>query len=122
MHMPTELDFAVTNRAEGDGTPIITVAGEVDLYRIPALTQALESASGTARVVLDLRDVTFLDSATLALLVREHRRLQEAGGELIVRVGEQTPTTAFAVTGFDRILAIQYAGAAGAQGEKAAEG
>jgi len=27
-----------------------------------------------------------------------------------VRVGEDTPTTVFAVTGFDRILAIQYAG------------
>jgi STAS domain len=60
----------------GDGTPIITVAGEIDLYRIPALTQALESAPGTARVVVDLRDVTFLDSTTLALLVREHRRLK----------------------------------------------
>ncbi len=108
--MPTELDFAVTNRAAGDGTPIITVAGEIDLYRIPALTQALESAPGTARVVVDLRDVTFLDSTTLALLVREHRRLKEAGRELIVRVGEQTPKTAFAVTGFDRILAIQHDG------------
>jgi len=110
MHMPTELDFAVTNRAAGDGTSIIAVAGEIDLYRIPALTQALESAPGTARVVLDLRDVTFLDSTTLALLVREHRRLKEAGRELIVRVGEHTPPTAFAVTGVDRILAIQYAG------------
>jgi anti-anti-sigma factor len=109
MYMPTELDFAVTNRADGDGTTIITVAGEIDLYRIPALTQALESALGSATVVLDLRDVTFLDSTTLALLVREHRRLKEAGRELIVRIGEHTPTTAFAVTGFDRILAIQHA-------------
>lgn len=119
MHMPSELDFALTNRADRDGTPIIVVAGEIDLYRIPALTQALESAPGTARVVLDLREVTFLDSTTLALLVQEHRRLEEVGRELIVRVGEHTPTTAFAVTGFDRILAIEYAGA---QGEKAAEG
>ena len=113
--MQTERDFAVTSRADGDGTSIIAVAGEVDLYRIPALTQELESAPATPRVVLDLTDVTFLDSTTLALLVREHRRLQAAGRQLIVRVGEHTPTTVFAVTGFDRILAIQYAGAAVAQ-------
>jgi anti-anti-sigma factor len=110
MHTPAELDFAVTNRAGENGTTIVAVAGELDLYRIRALTQALQSASDTARVVLDLRKVTFLDSTTLALLVQEHRRLQEAGRELIVRVGEQTPTTAFTVTGIDRIVAIQYAG------------
>ena len=65
--------------------------------------------SRVGRVIVDLQDVTFLDSTTLALLVREHRRLQSAGHELIVLVGEQTPLTVFAVTGIDRILTIRPA-------------
>lgn len=105
--MPVELDFTLTTRRAEDGTAILAATGELDLYRIPALTQALQSAAGADRIVVDLRAVTFLDSGTLALLVHEHRHRHEAGRELVVRVGKQTPTTVFAVTGIDRILAIE---------------
>ena len=105
--LATEVDFAITTRAQADGSTRVALAGELDLYRVPALAAALEVAAG--RIVVDLQDVTFLDSATLALLVQEHRRLQSAGHELIVLVGEQTPLTVFAVTGFDRILTIRPA-------------
>ena len=101
------VDFALTTRAHDDGTTLVALAGELDFYRVPALADALQAAAG--RVVVDLQEVTFVDSASLALLVREHRRLQAAGRELSVLVGEQTPTTAFAVTGIDRILTIRSA-------------
>ncbi|MGZ8693315.1 MAG: STAS domain-containing protein [Gaiellaceae bacterium] len=109
MRTPTESEFAITNRAEL-GATVVAVAGELDLYRIPALTEALHSVPCTGRVVVDLREVTFLDSTTLALFVRAHRRLQEAGRELILWVGKQTPMRAFTVTGIDRVLAIESVG------------
>ena len=90
-----------------DGSTLVRLAGELDLYRIPPVAAALQTATG--RTVVDLQDVTFLDSATLALLVQEHRRRLSAAGELIVIVGEQTPTTVFAVTGVDQILTIRPA-------------
>ena len=99
------VDFALTTRAQQDGSTLVELAGELDFYRVPALAQALQAAEGG--VVVDLHEVTFLDSATLALLVTEHRRLRAAGQELTVLVGEETPTTAFAVTGIDRILTIR---------------
>ena len=105
--MVTEVDFAITTRAQADGSTRVALAGELDLYRVPELAAALEVAAGG--IVVDLQDVTFLDSTTLALLVQEHRRLQAAGHELIVLIGEQTPTTVFAITGFDRILTIRPA-------------
>lgn len=105
--MATEADFAITTRTEADGSTFVTLAGELDLYRTPALTAAIQTARG--RIIVDLQDVTFLDSTTLALLVREHRRLESAGNELIVLVGEQTPLTVFTVTGFDQILTIRPA-------------
>ena len=99
------MDFAITTRAHADGSTLIAVSGELDLYRVPELAGALAAAAG--RIVVDLEEVTFLDSTTLALLVQHHRRLEAAGHELIVLVGEQTPTSVFAVTGIDRILTIR---------------
>ena len=101
------VDFALTIRARDDGCTLVVLAGELDLHRVPALADALQAATGP--VVVDLQEVTFLDSATLVLLVHEHRRLQAAGQELTVLVGEQTPATVFAITGIDRILTIRSA-------------
>ena len=101
------VEFALTIRAQDHGGTLVALAGELDLHRVPALADALQAASG--RVVVDLQEVTFLDSATLALLVHEHGRLQAAGRELTVLVGERTPTTVFALTGIDRILTIRSA-------------
>ena len=106
--MDDEVEFSITTRVEADGSTLVALTGELDLHRIPALAVALEAATGT--IVVDLQAVTFLDSTTLALLVQEHRRLRSAGHELIVIVGEHTPTTVFTVTGFDRILTIRPAG------------
>jgi anti-sigma B factor antagonist len=105
-----EVDFQITIEAEQDGTSVVALAGEVDLYRVPAVEESLAAAEG-GRVVVDLRGVTFLDSATLALLVSEQRRLRKSGRELIVRVGPQTPMAVFAVSGFDRVLRIERNGA-----------
>jgi anti-sigma B factor antagonist len=90
--------------AQADGSALVALAGELDLHRAPALADALHAAAG--RVVVDLQEVTFLDSTTLALLVREDRRRRAAGEELTVLVGERTPRTVFAVTGIDRILTV----------------
>lgn len=106
------VDFALTTRSQDDGSTLVVLAGELDLHRVPVLADALQAAPGS--VVVDLQEVTFLDSATLALLVQEHRRLQAAGQELTVLVGEQTPTTVFAITGIDHILTIRSAGQASA--------
>lgn len=103
--MADNIDFAIATRPQADGSTVVALRGELDLYRLPALAAALEAATG--HVVVDLQEVTFLDSATLALLVQEHRRLLQAGHELTVLVGEQTPTTVFTVTGIDRVLTIR---------------
>ena len=81
------------------------LAEDLDLHRVPALADALQAAAGG--VVVDLREVMFVDSAALALLARANRRLQASGRELTVLVGEHTPTTVFAITGINRILTIR---------------
>lgn len=127
-------DFALALERDGSERAVLVLAGELDLYRAPAIEEALAEAigaeldidrchkplhgvspaqhaqgrDGTVRhLAVDLRLVTFIDSTTLALLLAASRRQRAQGGQLLVLVGSQTPMTAFEVTGFDRLLAIR---------------
>jgi anti-anti-sigma factor len=109
-------DFALALERDGSETAVLVLAGELDLYRAPAIEQALAEAIGSEResldgnvhhLAVDLRLVTFIDSTTLALLLAASRRQQARRGQLLVLVGPQTPMTAFEVTGIDRLLAIR---------------
>jgi anti-sigma B factor antagonist len=115
--MPTP-DFALTVERLEDGTTVLVLAGELDLYRAPeieeALAHAIEGPDVARSLTVDLRSVTFLDSTALAILRDATRRQQARGSELIVLVGLRTPTTAFEVTGFDRLLSIKHVGMAAA--------
>jgi anti-anti-sigma regulatory factor len=127
-------DFALTLKRQANGTTVLVLAGELDLYRVPdierALAEAIEpgadrqsgncallpadgrhsSDHGSRRLVVDLQAVTFLDSTTLALLLAASGRQHARGGTLLVLVGPQTPTPAFEVTGVDRLLEIGRVG------------
>jgi anti-anti-sigma regulatory factor len=131
-HLMPAADFALTLTHRAGGTAVLVLAGELDLYRAPeierALAEAIEPEVAQAghgngvllaafgghisdprvrRVVVDLRAVTFLDSTVPSLLLAASGRQRARGGELLVLVGPHTPTTAFEVTGFDRLLPIK---------------
>lgn len=107
-------DFTLALDRRG-GTAVLTLTGELDLYRGPEIEDALAEAAGREpdarsegahRLTVDLRSVTFIDSTMLGLLLAASRRHKARGAELNVLVGPQTPMTAFEVTGVDRLLAI----------------
>ena len=84
------------------GATRLRVAGELDLLTAPELNAALDATRSD--VVLDLRDVTFIDSTGLAVLVA-HRRARRARG-LTLRVEGPQPNVvrAFALAGFGATL------------------
>ena len=128
-------DFSLALRRDGRETAVLVLAGELDLYRAPAIKGALEEAIGAKldsnwlhqpsigpppsggtqgpadgkvrHLTVDLRLVSFIDSATSNLLVAASRHQHAQGGQLSVLVGPQTPMIAFEVLGFDRLLAIK---------------
>ena len=97
-------DFSLALERYGSESAVLVLAGELDLFRAPAIGDAL---ARVRNLTVDLRKVTFIDAATLGVLLGASRRQQAAGGELLVLVGSQTPMTAFEATGFDRLLAIR---------------
>ena len=61
-------NFAATGVVTGDRV-VVTVTGEVDMSTADAMFQAA-TKDGAAGATLDLRDVTFFDSAAIHALLR----------------------------------------------------
>jgi anti-anti-sigma factor len=80
--------------------------GEIDLANRDALDAQLQELweSGWQHVVLDLRDVTFLDSSGLHVLLTHHRSAVESQRRLTIADGSPAVSHVLALTGLDRVL------------------
>ena len=76
-------EFGVEVSRDRD-TALITVRGELDLASGPALESELGNISPTETqlVIIDLRELDFMDSTGLSIIVRAHQRLADDGCEL----------------------------------------
>jgi anti-sigma B factor antagonist len=103
----TTIDLTIDARVEGDWD-VVVVRGEVDLYTSPTLRAAIERSldRGARRVLVDLRDVGFMDSSGLGVLVGGLRRSRERGGELALVCGEGSVMRVLSMTGLDRVFPI----------------
>lgn len=81
--------------------PTITVAGEVDIQTSPILEEQLVALldQGLSSVIVDLDQVTFLDSTGLSVLIAGLKRCQTAGGTLRVVSPQPNVRRVFAITG-----------------------
>jgi anti-anti-sigma factor len=71
-----ELEFRVSSK-RSNGSCVVHVSGEIDLYAAPRLENELEDAirSGAKHVLVDLSHVPFLDSSGLAVLLGAARKI-----------------------------------------------
>jgi anti-anti-sigma factor len=81
-------EFKVDVRSDG-GATVIAITGELDLATSPALEEALERAFGAdvELVVLDLRELEFMDSTGLSVLVKAHQAAELAHHKLALVKG-----------------------------------
>jgi anti-anti-sigma factor len=86
---------------------LIVASGELDVQSVPELKERLAEAvdAGTKRVVVDLADVSFIDSLSLSALVGARRRLGEDGRLAIVAVHEYVRLILQA-TGLEQVLDV----------------
>lgn len=91
-----------------DGVPVVAVTGEIDLATAPLLRERLEAKldAGSASVVVDLRNTTFLDSTGLGVLVSALKRCRDAGGDLGLVAVEARILKLFAITGLHDTFSI----------------
>jgi anti-sigma B factor antagonist len=76
-----ELDLRVQHH---DDRAVVYVGGEVDLATCPQLRGVLAQLvdQGVYHLVVDLEQVSFLDSSGVGVLLGVHRRIREHGGSL----------------------------------------
>jgi anti-sigma B factor antagonist len=92
----------------GSDRYVIAVSGEVDLATSPDLDSAIIAAieSGTSSVVIDLSDVSFMDSSGLGVVVRGLKRCREADKDLDLVITNERVLKVFGITGLDQVIPI----------------
>ena len=89
-----------------DSHTLCRPVGELDAYTVAAFRDTLTDLSNQPRVVIDLSEVPFMDSAGLGALIGGIRRARENGGEVAVACSRPTLTRLLHTTGFDRIVPV----------------
>jgi anti-sigma B factor antagonist len=92
------------------GSCVLFLRGEVDAHDAPdlrlSLSELVNGGTSDDRLVVDLVEVSFLDSTVLGVLVGAVRRAREAGGELQVVLPSGPARRIFEVTGVDAALDV----------------
>jgi anti-sigma B factor antagonist len=96
-------------RTEKDGTAcMVVLEGEVDVYTAPRLKEELVALieGGCVRVIVDLRNVGFIDSSGLGVLVSALRRARERDGAVRIVCTRENILKIFRITGLDKVFPI----------------
>ncbi|GLZ36702.1 STAS domain-containing protein [Actinokineospora sp. NBRC 105648] len=104
---PPRLRLRVT-RSAADRT-VIALAGRFDAVEALAVRERLARAdiTGAGHLVFDLADVTFLDSAGLAVLVRTRQDRMRTGGSVsLIRPVSEDSMRVLRLTQFDQIFTM----------------
>ena len=86
---------------------IVAVAGEVTFSNVGELTAAWRPRCVKPRqLVVDLTDVTFIDSSGLSALLTASTQARERGGAVALVLADGEPPSIFRFRGVDRLLAL----------------
>lgn len=101
--MHTEPEPFRCDVAREDGVVRITLAGELDLASSAEVEPVLREAK-TEQSLLDLRDVTFMDSSGLRLILTAHAAARREGQSLEIVPGPPAVQRVFQICGVENEL------------------
>jgi anti-sigma B factor antagonist len=87
---------------------VMSLTGDVDLATAPGLRQRLAEMTGPGPsfVVIDMSDLTFIDSTGLGVLVGALRRMRSHDGDLRIAAARSGIARVFGITGLDRVFEL----------------
>jgi anti-sigma B factor antagonist len=83
---------------------VVELSGRFDSYEAPRLTSWFEEAG--SKVVVNLANVSFVDSSALALLVKGMKHCRQLGGDLALCNLQQPVRVIFELTRLDKAFRI----------------
>jgi anti-sigma B factor antagonist len=101
------VDLSITSDARDEVT-IIHVGGEIDVYTAPVLRERLDEhiSEGRHHLVVDLEDVSFMDSTGLGVLVGRLKLVRVSNGSLKLVCSSERILKVFSITGLDKVFQI----------------
>jgi anti-sigma B factor antagonist len=94
-----------------DDVAVVRACGELDVATVGKLRGALDGIEDAARLVLDLRGLSFIDSTGLHLVVALDKRAQRDGFELALIAPAAPVDRAFRICALDKTLPFADAAA-----------
>ena len=100
-------DFSVDQHNQGSAV-VVAVSGELDLRTSPQLEERLIRAfdAGAELVILDLRQIEFMDSTGLRVLLSAHQRARETGRRFALVRGADQVERVLTLTGVRDLLTV----------------
>ena len=101
------MTFDISTTTAGDQCTVV-IAGELDVCTAPQLRRELFALTeaGCINIIVDLDEVTFMDSSALGVLIGALRRVRELGGTLRIVCSREDVLGLFRVTGLDGVFPI----------------
>lgn len=106
--MEEKPQFRVGYETPTEEIGVVVLEGEIDIYSAPQFKEVLVNGieGGARRVIVDLSDVTFIDSTALGVLVSGAKRVRPRNGNLDIVCTDENIIRIFEITGLDRIFGI----------------
>ena len=89
-------------------TAVLQPTGRLNMVAAPAFKNLVEEtvASGATHIVVDLGEVTFIDSSGLGALISALKATRQAGGDLRIADVPEQVMTVLRLTNLDRVLRV----------------
>ena len=100
--------FSVTSERLDDELGVVVLSGEVDIFTAPQFKECLLELldAGVKRLVVDLSQITFIDSTALGVLIGGVRRVHSSGGAMTIVVTTRPVERVLSITGLDRVFSM----------------
>jgi anti-sigma B factor antagonist len=91
-----------------DGVVLLEVSGELTAVTAEQLSTAVEQAITEAnKMVLDFKDLDYLASAGLRVILNTKKKLNALEGDLIIRNASEDVMNVFEMTGLNDVLTFE---------------
>ena len=87
---------------------VLPLKGEIDLHVSPSVTASLNAMieKKPQRLVVDLSEVTYIDSAGLAALIEAMQKVEAYGGKFLLAGLQETVRSIFEISRLDQVFQI----------------
>jgi stage II sporulation protein AA (anti-sigma F factor antagonist) len=98
-----------THKIENDAL-VINLSGEIDHHSAVGVRSDIDTLvfeTRPKRLILELSDITFMDSSGLGLIMGRYALIKDLGGSLLLRSPSVAVMKILGLSGMDRIISIE---------------